>query len=85
VPVVEQIAVLAAVNEGMLDDVPLDRIGEAETVVRKAFVERLPGLADRVRQGARLSDEDRQSMRDVMGAALAAADLRSTGGPKRDG
>jgi F-type H+-transporting ATPase subunit alpha len=85
VPVVEQIAVLAAVNEGMLDDVPLDRIGEAEAVVRKAFVERLPGLADRVRQGARLSDEDRQSMRDVMGAALAAADLRSTGGPKRDG
>lgn len=60
--VAEQIAVLLAVNEGVLDDVPLEHIGEAETAIRQAVTEQLPEICDRIQTGESLTDEDRQQL-----------------------
>jgi F-type H+-transporting ATPase subunit alpha len=58
----EQIAVLLAVNEGILDDVPLERISEAETAIRQTITEELPEICNRIEAGESLSDEDKQAL-----------------------
>jgi F-type H+/Na+-transporting ATPase subunit alpha len=74
IPVAEQIAVLQAVTSGVFDDVPLERVGEAELVIRQAVVDHLPEVAGRIQAGERLSDEDRDELLRV--AQEAAADFR---------
>jgi len=67
----EQIAVLQAVNEGLLDEVPLERVGEAEKSVREHALEELPELCERMDNGEALDDEDWQRLLDTAEAALA--------------
>lgn len=71
IPVEEQVAVLLAVTEGRLDEVPLESIGDAEEAVRKAVRERAEGFGDRVRQGNAPSDEQRQQVLEVIDDAVA--------------
>lgn len=48
--VAEQIVVLLAVNEAVLDDVPIERISEAETAIRQAVTQELSEICDRSKQ-----------------------------------
>ncbi|MEA5506096.1 alternate F1F0 ATPase, F1 subunit alpha [Halotia wernerae UHCC 0503] len=69
IPVAEQIAVLVAVNEGVFDDVPIERIDEAARSVRQAVTEQLPQVCDRIQVGEKLTDEDQNA---VLNQAQAA-------------
>jgi len=69
-PVDEQVAVLVATTEGLLDDLPLDQVEAAEARVRTAVREQQPGLCDKIRDGEPLSDDDLQAVRDTARDAL---------------
>jgi F-type H+-transporting ATPase subunit alpha len=58
----EQIAALVAVNQGVFDPVPLDRVREAEAAVREAVTEQLPEVCDRIIQGEKIGDDDRHAL-----------------------
>ncbi|MCF6148301.1 MAG: alternate F1F0 ATPase, F1 subunit alpha [Candidatus Kuenenia sp.] len=58
-PVSLQIAVLMAVVEGILDEVPVDLISPAEAFINKGVSEKLPDICQRIEEGKQLSDEDR--------------------------
>ncbi len=58
VPVEEQIAVLVCVTRGVLDDIPLDAVADAEQAIRRAVVTQLPELCKQIRRGEKLSDQD---------------------------
>ncbi len=60
----DQIAVLVAVNEGVLDQVPLDRIGDAAERIRRAVRDDLPDLCDRIASGSDLNDRDVDTLAD---------------------
>jgi len=78
VGVVEQITALLAVNEGLLDGIELDQLPAAERRSAAAVLEQLPELCEHITGGGRLSDQQRDEMRDVMTAAIA--ELGSSGG-----
>lgn len=61
-PAPEQIAVLLAVTEGLFDNVPIHRIGDAETYVRKVTREDLTDIARRILKGERLSNGDKEAI-----------------------
>ena len=65
VPVAEQIAVLLAVTSGLFDSLPLAELEGAQRAVRRAVVERLPGVCRRIEAGESLSDADRQAVVDA--------------------
>lgn len=65
----EQATVLLAVNAGILDEVAPDGIGEAEAAIRKALTEKLPEICRRIKDGEKLSDEDKAA---VIGMAEGA-------------
>ncbi len=64
-PVPQQIAVLLAVNEGVLDDVPLDKVPNAEEAVRAAVMEEAGATAERILAGEDFTDEDRRQLIDL--------------------
>ena len=51
-----------AVNEGVLDDVPLDRVTQAETKLRQTVTKELSEVCDRISAGKSLSDEDKEAI-----------------------
>lgn len=59
---VEQILVLTALNEGLFDPVPLDRITEAEDVVRKAAKSLSPELSARLQSAKSFDDSERKAL-----------------------
>jgi F-type H+-transporting ATPase subunit alpha len=65
IPVAEQIAVLLAVTEGLLDGLPLDRIQEAEQDLRRAARQRLPDLYQDLQTGAELDEKAQGEMLDL--------------------
>ncbi len=58
----EQIAVLLAVNEGVLDEVPLEQIRAAETAIRRAVTEQLSEICARIQSGESLTDEAKEEL-----------------------
>ncbi|ACB50853.1 ATP synthase F1, alpha subunit [Crocosphaera subtropica ATCC 51142] len=60
--VAEQIAVLFAINEGILDDVPLENIREAETKICQMVTEKLPDICDKIQSGDSLSEADKEAL-----------------------
>ena len=70
-PAAEQIAVLLAVTQGLLDAVPLERIGEAERITRTAVATHCVEISRRIAAGADLNEEDRNALLAVLRAALA--------------
>jgi F-type H+-transporting ATPase subunit alpha len=62
IPVPEQIAVLVAVNSGVLDRVAIEEIGRAEARIRAAVTERLPEICEKIESDSDLSDEDREAI-----------------------
>lgn len=76
----EQIAVLVAVNQGVLDKVPLARIGEAAEQIRRAVLEDLPGVCDDIASGGELTDPDRETLADKAREVVEDGDLMGQGG-----
>ena len=60
IPVAEQIAVLLAVTNGVLDPVPLARIDEAERAIRRAVTEKLPEICRDIHAGNPFPQESRE-------------------------
>jgi F-type H+-transporting ATPase subunit alpha len=69
-PVPEQIAVLVAVNEGVLDRVPVERIGQAEKHIREAMTEELGRVCKAISSGDELSDQQVKELSDCAREAV---------------
>jgi F-type H+-transporting ATPase subunit alpha len=65
-----QIAVLVAVNQGLFDDVPLERVGRAEMRIRETMDESHRQLCRRIVDGDALSDEDIATIKDTAQKAV---------------
>lgn len=70
IPVAEQIAVLLAASEGLLDAMDVDGIREAEAAIRKSVAHQLPELCEEIAGGAKLSDDGRERLRETIRTAL---------------
>jgi F-type H+/Na+-transporting ATPase subunit alpha len=66
-----QIAVLLALTAGLFDDVPLDRMPDAEQAVRKAAAEIPAEVRERLDTGDKLSDEDREAIIEIARQTLS--------------
>ncbi len=73
VPVLEQMASLAAVSAGLFDDVPAERVAALELDLRREARNALPDLARRVEAGEALAEEDRAALLGVARTVLAPA------------
>ncbi len=71
VSVPAQIAVLLALIAELFDQVPIDRMTDAERAVREAAENFPPDVCARFETAAQLSDEDRQTVVDIARLALA--------------
>lgn len=70
IPVAEQIAVLLAVTSDRLDDIPIERMTEAETAIRQAIVQQRPDICRYIQSGEKLSDHDREALLNISSDAL---------------
>jgi F-type H+-transporting ATPase subunit alpha len=75
-PVAEQIAAMFAAAEGFYDDLPPERIADVEAAIREAVRRDHAELAERVEKGEKLTDADRDTLRDV--ARDAVDDVRDS-------
>ena len=62
VPMVEQIAVLLALSAKLFDDIPLDRMKDAEQALREAAAKIPAEVIERLNTADNLSDEDRKTI-----------------------
>jgi F-type H+-transporting ATPase subunit alpha len=76
VSVSAQIAVLLALTAELFDDLPLDRMTEAEQAVRKAAAEIPAEVSERLDTADKLSDEDRETILEIARKALARFQLK---------
>jgi F-type H+-transporting ATPase subunit alpha len=72
VSVEAQIVVLLALTGDLFDDVPLDRMKDAEHALCEAAAAIPPEVRDRLTTADKLSDDDRESMLDIGRKSLAA-------------
>ncbi len=70
VPVPQQIAVMIAVTEGLLDDTPLEDIELAEKHIRHAVAEQFGDLSQRILAGQTISRNDQEELVRVMGRVV---------------
>jgi F-type H+-transporting ATPase subunit alpha len=66
----EQIASLMAVNGGILDDVPLNKILDAETRIRTNVTKHLTDLCARIESGGKLTMDDHNTIVNIAGQAM---------------
>jgi F-type H+-transporting ATPase subunit alpha len=69
-PVPEQVAVLLAASEGILNAIPAERIAEAERAIRNAVTTELSAVCLRMQSGAKLTAEDREALLRVIGSTV---------------
>lgn len=72
-PVAEQLAVLRATTDGLLDGVPLEAVGRAEQALRKAVRERNAELCERFAAGEQPEPADWDKVLQTARQAIAAA------------
>ncbi|AKB81153.1 Sodium-transporting ATPase subunit A [Methanosarcina barkeri 3] len=70
VPVPDQIVILVALNAKLFDNVPLDKMGEAESSLRKAVPDIPEDVRNRFKGDKELSDKDRETILDIARKAL---------------
>jgi F-type H+-transporting ATPase subunit alpha len=68
--VADQIAALLAVTEGIMDRIPVDKVAQAESELRKTMVTDHLDLCSRIESDAKLSGPDREIITRVAGAAI---------------
>lgn len=61
-PLEEQVVILFAVNEGFLDAVPLEKIGETEKKLIQYFKDREPKILEIIRTSRDLTDETKEGL-----------------------
>lgn len=61
IPVPEQIAVLFAVNNGLFDGIPIEKLPEVEQLIRNR-VSDLPEIVEQIQSGEKLSDAGREAL-----------------------
>lgn len=66
-----QIAVLLALNAGLFDAVPMDKMVDAERAVRELAIQIQPEVCKRLEAGEKLNPEDRDAIIDIARQALA--------------
>ncbi len=66
-PVADQIAAMFAAAEGAYDDLPPERIADAEAAIREAVRRDHADIAERIERGEKLSDDDREALRETIG------------------
>lgn len=81
-PAAEQVAVLVAVNEGILDDLPADRVAAAEDRIRRAAAGNLPEICRDIEDGGKATEEMIESIRQT--AEEAVKDLKSEARKQKD-
>jgi F-type H+/Na+-transporting ATPase subunit alpha len=72
VSMVDQIAVLLALAGGLFDQVPLEKMIDAQQALRKSATEIPADVVKRLSSGDKLSDGDRKALLDLAGKALAS-------------
>jgi len=77
----EQIAVLLAVTEGLLDELPLNQIGQAERRIRDLATTQLAEIGHRIQQGQTLTDADKLS---ILNAVRQSLDNGASHGNRAD-
>jgi F-type H+-transporting ATPase subunit alpha len=80
VSVPAQIAVLLALTAQLFDNVPLDRMGDGEQVVREAADQIPAEVSERLATADQLSDEDRKTIIEI--AHLALEEFQPQGGER---
>jgi len=70
VPVVDQIAVLVALQARLFDQLPLEKVPDGEAALRKAVAGLPKEFAERLNSNEKLSDGDRKTILDVSHGAL---------------
>ncbi len=70
-PVAEQIAVLLAVTEGLFDEIPVDKLQQAEQGICKAVQQDASDLWQRLEAGAKLGDADKAVALSLIRQSLA--------------
>jgi len=78
-PAAEQVTILLAAIEGLLNEVPLEGVHQAELAVREAMVRQLQELRERMESGEKLSQEDREELLRVARDAIASLKEGSDG------
>jgi F-type H+/Na+-transporting ATPase subunit alpha len=71
-PAAAQVVTLLAVTAGLLDRLPLDRMADAEALIRTTVNRELPDLWSAIERGDALSDEQRETLIATAGEQLAA-------------
>jgi F-type H+-transporting ATPase subunit alpha len=67
----EQMTVLKAVNGGLLDQLPVDQVSEAETLIQRRVADALPELCQAMEAGDKLEDAQWEQVLDVARDAIA--------------
>ena len=67
----EQIVILVALTGGLLDNVPIDKVRDAEQALRKAAADIPAEVRQRFSSNDPLSDEDRKAILQIAGKAIA--------------
>ncbi len=70
VSVPEQVAVFVALNAGILDEVPLTGVAEAEQAIRNTTLTLLPELCDKISKGDEMGVDDQQAIKAVASDAV---------------
>ncbi len=66
----EQIAVLMALNEGLFDDVELEKIGHIAKKIREMVSDKMKEAGDKILDGEELSDDDKDEMLDKIKSVI---------------
>lgn len=68
--VMEQIAVLMAVVEGVFDELPVNRIDEAKKKIQQQAKEKLKDISERLEKGGKINEEDRNRILETARQAI---------------
>jgi F-type H+-transporting ATPase subunit alpha len=74
----EQIAALVSVNEGLFDDLSPEEIAGAERKIHQALTKQLSDLCEKIEQGKKFGDEDRDAILKVAREALEIQEIEET-------
>ena len=81
IPVAEQIAAMFAATEGLFDDLPAEKVNDAEAPIRQAVTEKQADLAGRIAAGEEIADADRAALRETIAQAVGPM---KPAGPEKD-
>ena len=88
IPAPEQVAVLMAANNGLFDDLAVEKVGTAEKSIREAFRRDLSDLSEKIGEGGTLSEDDLERLLSTARQSLeglAGASPKEDGGDGRTG